>query len=148
MQVNCFEIAHGSSQYHETVRLRDELLRKPLGMKFHKEDLAKETDSFHLVAYNEEKELLACLILTPLNPLEIKMRQVATAAKWQGKGIGKKLVTFAEKFSQAKGYQNMVLNARETAIPFYDGLAYQAVGKRFEEVSIPHQKMQKRLKNI
>jgi predicted GNAT family N-acyltransferase len=39
----------------------------------------------------------------------------------------------------------MELNARETAVPFYEKLAYNTEGVRFEEVGIGHFKMTKKL---
>jgi predicted GNAT family N-acyltransferase len=39
----------------------------------------------------------------------------------------------------------MVLHARETAVPFYLKLGYEVVGGQFEEVGIPHFKMEKKL---
>ena len=42
----------------------------------------------------------------------------------------------------------MTMHARETAVPFYERLGYATVGARFEEVTIPHFKMEKRLRGI
>jgi predicted GNAT family N-acyltransferase len=39
----------------------------------------------------------------------------------------------------------MVLHARETAVPFYNALGYNSVGAQFEEVGIPHFRMEKAL---
>jgi predicted GNAT family N-acyltransferase len=41
----------------------------------------------------------------------------------------------------------MVLNARDTAIPFYLHLGYELVGEPFVEVGIPHRKMRKALRS-
>jgi predicted GNAT family N-acyltransferase len=43
------------------------------------------------------------------------------------------------------GFARMVLHARETAVPFYKVLEYNIVGDRFEEVGIPHFRMEKAL---
>jgi predicted GNAT family N-acyltransferase len=37
----------------------------------------------------------------------------------------------------------MVLHARETAVPFYEAMAYTKIGDRFTEVTIPHWSMVK-----
>jgi predicted GNAT family N-acyltransferase len=39
----------------------------------------------------------------------------------------------------------MILHARETAVAFYENLAYSKVGDRFVEVTIYHWAMEKRL---
>ena len=39
----------------------------------------------------------------------------------------------------------MILHARETAVVFYEKLGYSSLGDQFEEVTIPHWAMEKRL---
>jgi predicted GNAT family N-acyltransferase len=39
----------------------------------------------------------------------------------------------------------MVLHARDTAVPFYEALGYEAFDDPFVEVAIPHRKMRKAL---
>lgn len=139
------EITFGTPEYDEAVRLRYDILRRPLGLFFNPDDLAAEFDHIHIGCYDQHHVLAGCMILTPLNELEIKMRQVAVVENLQKSGVGRIMVDFAEKLASRKGFEHMVLNARETAVPFYDKLAYERVGERFEEVGIPHFKMKKRL---
>jgi predicted GNAT family N-acyltransferase len=42
-----------------------------------------------------------------------------------------------------KGVKLMHCNARKTAVPFYLQLGFETVGEEFEEVGIPHFRMQK-----
>ena len=63
----------------------------------------------------------------------------------QGQGIGRALVEYAEAAARQGGCCRMVLHARETAVPFYEKLGYSRVGQRFEEVTIPHWAMERRL---
>ena len=141
----CREILHGSSQYEESVALRDEVLRRPLGLTFSPEMLGSEASDFHLACYDQEGDLLACLILTPEGSEEIRMRQVAVRPDLQGKGIGRRIVEFSEKFAIGEGFTLMTMHARETAVPFYERLGYERYGERFEEVTIPHWHMRKSL---
>ena len=133
----------GTPAYDETLRLRDDILRKPLGLDYQEEQLSKEYTDFHLACYNENFDLLGCMVLTPKEKGNIKMRQVAVKENIQGKGIGTKMVEDCEKICLEKGFQKIVLNARDTAIPFYTRLNYDIVGEQFTEVSIPHHKMEK-----
>jgi predicted GNAT family N-acyltransferase len=71
------------------------------------------------------------------------MRQVAVAAAMQGKGVGARLVAASEDFAKEHGFQKITLHARETAVLFYERIGYQKIGERFEEVGIPHFKMEK-----
>ncbi|MES2962851.1 MAG: GNAT family N-acetyltransferase [Bdellovibrionota bacterium] len=137
-------IPYGSPDYERTVSLRHEVLRKPLGLEFDQAFLAQEKDPAHThVAAFDGTSLVGCLILTDAGGGSLKMRQVAVAANQQGKGVGRALVEFSEKFGHERGFREMVLNARETAVPFYLALDYEPVGETFTEVGIPHRKMRK-----
>lgn len=138
------EVEHNSPEYWETVRLRDIILRKPLGLEFTKEELLAENDQFHLALF-DGKETLACLCLVKVSDAEVKMRQVAVANNQQGRGLGKKLVRFSEEFSKARGFTLMSLHARETAIPFYKKIGYATIGAPFMEVGITHYRMERNL---
>lgn len=137
-------IEHGSGEYEETVALRDEVLRKPLGLSYDPTELAGEKDSFHL-ALREEAELMASLVLKPLDERCIKMRQLAVRENAQGEGFGRELVNYAESFLKGRGYEEIVLHARETARGFYEKLGYEVEGDPFIEVGLPHLFMRKQL---
>lgn len=140
-----FQIEFATPEYDEAVRLRYEVLRRPLGLDFTPEQLAAEYDDVHLAGFDGMGRLIGYLCLTPLNNGEVKMRQVAVAPEWQGKGVGKKLVAASEELSKHLNFKKMTMHARETAVPFYLRLGYQKVGEQFEEVTIPHFKMEKKL---
>ncbi len=139
------EIAHGSPEYWATVDLRDSILRKPLGLAFSAEELDAEKNSHHVACYLGEK-LVGCLVLCPLEEGDVRMRQVAVVTELQGQGIGKALVDYSEALACKAGYRRMVLHARESAVAFYEKLGYARLGGRFEEVTIPHWAMEKRLR--
>ena len=107
-------------------------------------ELAGEKESFHL-ALREGNELVACLVLKPLDERCIKMRQLAVRESSQGKGCGRELVNYAESFVRELGYAEIVLHARETARGFYQKLGYEVEGDPFIEVGLPHIAMQKTL---
>ena len=134
----------GSPEQLASIELRKRVLRWPLGLDFTPEQLAAEMNEFHLLALDGD-QLIACLVLTPQSKDTIKMRQVAVEPDWQGKGVGKKLVEFSERIAREKGFSKMVLNARDTAVPFYLKLDYEIEGEPFEEVTIPHRRMVKEL---
>jgi predicted N-acetyltransferase YhbS len=131
------EVAHGSEDYARTVALRDAVLRRPLGLAFSAEELAAENESHHLVAL-DGAELVACLVLKPLDAARIQMRQVAVSPSWQRHGIGRRLVRFAEDRARALGYREMVVHAREAAAEFYTRLGYDRSGEPFREVGLVH----------
>jgi predicted GNAT family N-acyltransferase len=139
------EIEFGTPAYDEAVKLRYKVLKEPLGLDFTPEQLAEEFDQIHLATYTEGLALCAYLLLTPHSGTTIQMRQVAVEPGLQKKGIGKKLVAFSESWSITHGYTEMILHARDTAVPFYLKLGYKKSGKPFEEVGIEHWLMKKNL---
>jgi hypothetical protein len=44
-------IEHNSEEYGKAVALRDKILRRPLGLSFKAEDLAKEDSNFHIAGF-------------------------------------------------------------------------------------------------
>jgi GNAT superfamily N-acetyltransferase len=138
-------IVFGSPQYDETVALRMDVLRKPLGISFEPGDLAAEDTDYHLCAFNNSGVLLACLVMTPKGNSNVKMRQFAVHENYQRQGIGSELVSFAEKWAADQGFQRIILHARLVAVPFYKKLDYKIEGEEFLEVTIPHYAMFKDL---
>lgn len=136
-------IEHNSKEYWDTVHLREVVLRQPLGMRFSAEELELENNSYHIAAYDENKKIVGSAMFVPLSDTKLKMRQVVVAQDWQGRGIGKELIEFAETFAKLKGYKIIEANVRQTAMGFYKSMDYQPLGKEFVEVGIPHMKVEK-----
>jgi N-acetylglutamate synthase-like GNAT family acetyltransferase len=139
------ELPFNSTLQKQSVLLREEILRKPLGLKFSKAEFEEEITQFHLAAIADNK-VIGILLLQIIDPQRIKMRQVAIRKKLQGKGIGKALVLFSEKFALNKGFTRIGLHARMEAVSFYEKLGYEAIGEQFIEVNLPHYFMYKDLK--
>lgn len=140
------EVRYGTTDYHKTVALRETLLRKPLGLVFAPQELEKEHAHIHLAMWQHHHELLACLVMVPTGAQNVwKMRQVAVRADWQGKHIGQQLIVEAEGLASKRNINRIYLHARKPVVGFYERLGYQKVGRIFEEVGIPHQKMEKQL---
>ncbi len=137
-------IKYGSSQYEDELRLRDDVLRKPLGLSLFAENLDAEKRDTHIGAFIEGS-LVGVLVLAPCREGCFKMRQVAVSAPLRRHGIGRQLVAYAEAYACDTGHREIVLNARRTAEAFYRHLGYSAVGSEFTEVGIPHIKMRKEL---
>ncbi|HET6329153.1 MAG TPA: GNAT family N-acetyltransferase [Holophagaceae bacterium] len=138
-------IASTSPAYALAVALRHEVLRVPLGLAFTVEQLAAESGSHHLAAFDEQGHILGCLLLSPHTDGEVQMRQVAVKPAMQGTGLGRALVEEAERKARELGFTRMMLHARDVAIGFYARLGYAREGDLFIEVGITHQQMAKAL---
>jgi GNAT superfamily N-acetyltransferase len=137
-------IDHGSREYRQMIDLRYEILRKPLGLSFTEEELDREKNDVLIGAFDEER-LLACCLLTRMDPVTCKLRQMAVHNSQQGKGIGATMMNFAENVARDRGFKVMAMHARKTATGFYEKLGYRVEGDEFMEVTIPHYLMKKKL---
>jgi len=137
-------IDHGSKEYKQMVELRNQILRKPLGLKFEQDELEKEKEDMLIGAF-EDEEMLGCCLLTKVESHAVRLRQMAVKTGLQGKGIGRVLMQFAENIARDRGNKKIVMHARKTAVGFYEKLGYRVVGEQFEEVTIPHYVMEKQL---
>ena len=137
-------IAIGTPEYAAALRLREEVLRRPLGLHLSDADLAAESVCFHLGGF-DGAALVAVLLLQSLDADTIQMRQVAVDPARQRSGIGTRLIAFAETFARAKGYRSLLAHARGTAVGFYEKLGYETTGPAFIEMTIPHRLVTRRL---
>lgn len=137
-------IAYGSPEYDRMVEIRNDILRKPLGLVFSEEELQRDMHDILIAAFDEDI-MLACCILTREGPETCKLRQMAVQKNRQGKGIGAAIIHFAENIARDKGYRKIIMHARSSAVGFYEKLGYATYGDPFEEVTLPHFSMQKTL---
>jgi predicted GNAT family N-acyltransferase len=142
VRIRCISTA--DAEYIAMLDLRDEVLRKPLGQRLDRNNLSAEAFDF-LVVMEINGIIKGCVILTPISKDILKLRQMAVAGELQGKGMGHKILKWAEELALSKGFVRIEMNARKYAIPFYEKAGYVKYGDEFTEVGIPHYKMKKSL---
>lgn len=139
-----YKIDYDSPAYWRTLRMRECVLRLPLGMRYTKVDIEKEKDECMYVAEENGKIIASCQFI--MENTSAKMRQVATSKNSQGKGVGKALYQYCEAKLKQMGITEIYCHARWDARTFYEKLDFQVVSEVFEEVGIPHIKMKKKLR--
>lgn len=137
-------IDHGTPEYKQMVKLREDILRRPLGLSFLPDELENEKNNLLMAAY-EDDQLLGCCMLVEEKPETVRLRQMAVTNDLQGKGVGKALMNFAENLARDRGYRKITMHARKNAIGFYEKMGYKKSGAEFEEITIPHFVMEKKL---
>jgi len=136
-----------SPKYQEVWELREEILRKPLGMSLKNEDLSRDhADTIFIAEHNSK--VIGCLLLHHIDREQVQLRAMAVYNEWQGKGVGRLLVSAAENFCEQKEYPKIILHARKVALGFYKSLGYSITSDEFTEVGIPHYIMEKDLPYI
>ena len=140
------DIDYGSSRYDELVELRYRILLKPLGLKFL--DTYRPQDAGYLHVGGIEcldDRLIGGLMLIPVDNEVIRMMQVAVDTKYQGEGVGRQLVEYAEKRAKEAGYSVLVMHAMLSVVDFYEKNGFVQEGDIFEENGITFAKMVKKL---
>lgn len=135
---------YGSPEYRQMIKMRDEILRKPLGLNFSEEELEKEKENLLIGAFDDDK-MLGCCMLVEQSPEIVRLRQMAVLNDLQGKGIGQALTQFAENLARDHGYKVITMHARKNVMGFYEKMGYRIKGDEFIEITIPHFVMEKEL---
>ncbi|MDH5676044.1 MAG: GNAT family N-acetyltransferase [Myxococcales bacterium] len=133
-------------------QLRFRVLRDPLGLGEQDVLFAFEDRSLHLLALGQiaaesaEPEVIGCVLFFAESQGAGKLYQMAVDLPHQRHGLGRRMIAHLEGRLRSDGVGRIYLNARETALGFYEKLGYRAEGEPFIEVGIPHQRMVKLLK--
>ncbi|MDO4161650.1 MAG: GNAT family N-acetyltransferase [Pseudomonadota bacterium] len=140
------DIDFGSSRYNELVELRYKILLEPLGLKFLDSFRDKEAGYLHIGCVEQlDDKLVGGLILAPVDNEIIRLMQVAVDTVYQGEGVGRELVKYAENRAREAGYSQIVMHAMLSVVAFYEKIGYRAEGDTFEEQGITFMKMKKDL---
>lgn len=139
------EVAFASEDYRRMIACRNKVLREPMGRTLSEQELARDEILRHFAAFDAKGEVLGTVLLGVQSDSCVRARQVSVHPSAQGKGVGALLMRFVEEAGRKDGYTEMMLHARETAVPFYTRLGYIAEGDFFEESTLPHIYMHKTL---
>lgn len=111
--------------------LRYEVLRKPWNQPPGSEKDTQEDSSIHIMACDEEQNILGVCRLQFNTATEAQLRFMGVKENTQGLGIGKKMILYAEEKAKEKGAEHMILQAREIAVEFYKKCGYSILEKSF-----------------
>lgn len=113
----------------ETYPLRRAVLRKNMPNESHEFNGDFDGNTFHLGYFNDNQLLGIVTIMK--NGEVAQIRGMAVDEHQQGKGIGRELMIMAEKMLTQENVHKIWMNARETAVPFYEKLGYAIEGEIF-----------------
>lgn len=126
--------------------LRWKLLRKPWKQPKGSEQDDLEETAFHLMICEFDRNPIGIGRLHFINDDEAQIRYMAVEEKYRRKGIGKLILSELEKEAKNMRVKQIILNARESAVKFYESAGYTILGSShtlFE--SIRHFKMIKKI---
>ena len=139
-----FRSPNSSDEFREYDLFRWKILRKPLGKSIDSLKDSFEDNGFHLIAIKDGK-IIACGRLHFNSKLEAQIRYMAVEEHLQGQGIGKKILEILENKAKENNVTNIVLNARDHVIKFYENSGYRIL-KKYDgsDTGIPHTTMKKK----
>lgn len=115
---------HTDAEWAAYFYLRYQILRAPWGQPEGSEQTADEAQHLHFAFFNEQNNVMGVGRLDQINAQTAQIRFMAVDAPQQSKGIGKSLIRYMEIEAKQKGIQQIILHAREVALPFYQKLGY------------------------
>ena len=93
--------------------------------------------SYHVVAYGSNQQVIGTGRLLP----DGHIGRLAVVSDWRGRGVGRALMDALMDEADARGYDQLQLNAQTQALGFYRQFAFVEVGMNFMEAGIPHRTM-------
>lgn len=139
-------IIENDIDYQKAIFLREEVLRKPLGLSFSEQEIVDERKHIHFGVFINDALLATASLVS--EGTSCKMQRVAVSPDYQNQGYGSKLVNFIEQEAFAQGFATIYCHARDTAVTFYRSHGYVTIGEPFTEVGIDHLKMRKLLSGM
>jgi predicted GNAT family N-acyltransferase len=145
--IDSFEIRSPTSEeeWERYDNFRWEVLRKPLKMSHIPLKDNLEEASIHLMGVTSEGKILACGRLHLNTSYEAQIRYMGVCEDFRRSGIGSKMLKKLEDDAIKQGANQIILNARENAVPFYKSLGYFEVGPYESDIQIPHTRMEKKI---
>ena len=132
-------INHGSSEYESAIKLREGILRKPLGLTFLPEELEAEKNHIQIAGF-QGGEVISTSVLAQEGK-DYKMQRVVVKQDLQHSGVGSEMMKFCENYSRNQGIFSIYLHAIHTAVNFYLKNNYVIEGDYFYEYDLMHIKM-------
>ena len=110
-------------EWESYYRLRFTILRAPWNQPLGSEVLADESEAIHAMVL-EDDQIIGVARMHKSGENQGQVRCVAVAVEAQGKGVGKAIMLHLEGKAKEMGMQEIVLEARENAVPFYKSMGY------------------------
>jgi len=153
IEVRQINIIEEADLYAQAVELRNEQLRKKIGLSIYDEDLSAEKDYVILAALASAEDasesdpktvVVGCVVLRPEEDGKtFRLKQMAVHPSYQGQNIGRHIIEAVEKVTRANLRSRIFLHARIVSKGFYEKLGYSVISEEFIEVNIPHCQMEK-----
>ena len=111
--------------------LRFEILRKPWNQPESTTKDEWEKNSIHVLMTDEKNKAVAVGRLQLNSATEGQIRSMAVRNDLQGKGLGSIMIRFIEQKATDNKLNEIILDARENAVAFYEKHGYRIIGDSY-----------------
>ncbi len=125
------KIASTNQQLNSILKLRYEVLRKPWSQTIDSASDQLEHKSINAFIQNNKGVFIACGRLQENENKIGQIRFMAVDQYYQGKGLGKLIITSLEEKAKELKLNKIQLQARENAVSFYKNNGYVMIEKTF-----------------
>ena len=125
------KIASTNQQLNSILKLRYEILRKPWSQPIDSATDQLEEKSINAFIQNNKGVFIACGRLQENENKIGQIRFMAVDQNYQGKGLGKLIITSLEEKAKDLQLNKIQLQARENAVSFYKNNGYVMIEKTF-----------------
>ncbi|MHC5230102.1 GNAT family N-acetyltransferase [Enterococcus sp. LJL99] len=119
-----------SEEYWAGIALRNKLLKATAGKEMIQTIPIEEKNDIHVVALDED-QVIGTLIISKVDQQSAQIKQVAVNDAYQGEGVGKKMLIFAEEVVRITRFKKVFLLGRSQAWGFYVRAGYQEFGQAY-----------------
>jgi len=126
--------------------LRWRILRQPWGQAPGSERDEFEDTAWHRIALTSDQEIIGTGRLQRTDHRTAQVRYMAVQENYRCVGVGKQILLSLEEQARLSGFKTIRLEARESALPFYQSQGYETIRKSHVLFNvIQHIEMQKAL---
>ena len=138
-------IVYGTPEYEASLALRDEIMRKPMGLCIYDEDFSWEKYALVLGLFQGNDLIGTCTMSSKGD--EYKLEYICVDPAHQRQGLGMQMLRQLEETARSQGGKKILMDARVTAQPFYEAAGYHILGDIYylSYAPVPHYHMEKDL---
>ncbi|MCI2285728.1 bifunctional GNAT family N-acetyltransferase/hotdog fold thioesterase [Colwellia sp. MSW7] len=126
--MNTLRAPNSTEEFSQYYHLRWKILRQPWQQPEGSEQDQQEQSALHRMIVDEDNKVLAVGRLEKVTEQQGQIRYMAVDDNMQGQGLGQQIIRALEQQASMLGITEIVLNAREQALGFYEKLGYKMRG--------------------
>lgn len=96
-------IEYGTKEYEENVKLRVDVLRRPLNCDMDEEERAFEKEGAPIVGLYDQGKMVGAGVMGFVDEEQIEIKYMAVSEEMRGKGVGNAIMDELEDYAKRKG---------------------------------------------